>query len=79
MRAHRILCNAFACLSDERTKKDVRKLSSEESLKIIRELRACVFKYTEQFNGGDDRDVRGFIAQEVQRICPDLVETVCVK
>ena len=75
LRARRIQCNSFVCFSDSRCKEDVRTLSSEDTLAILSSLQAKKFKYKMEF-GGDDKDVYGFIAQEVREVCPDLVEEV---
>ena len=75
LRARRIQCNSFVCFSDSRCKKDVRTLSSQDTLAILSRMQAKKFKYKMEF-GGDDKDVYGFIAQEVREACPDLVEEV---
>lgn len=55
--------------SSRKIKENVKPLSDEEALKIL-ELEPVSFDYIEKFGG--DKDHRGFIAEEVDKILPNL-------
>jgi hypothetical protein len=60
---------AFGSFSDSRLKENISDLSSQ--LPNILALRPVNFDYKDAFNGGKDQI--GFIAQEVEKVYPDLV------
>lgn len=61
--------------SDERIKKDIRPLKDNESLNIIRQLDAKVYKYKDEIQRGPS-EVIGFIAQDVNKTIPAAVNVM---
>jgi len=58
--------------SDRRIKKDIRDLDEDESMEEIKNLRPIVYKYIDKAVH-NDKDIRGFIAQEVEGVIPTSV------
>jgi hypothetical protein len=72
----------ISSLSDERVKGDITTLS--DGLEIVKQLRPVTFKYTDtsedaegnkRMGGSNDKTRYGFIAQEVEAVAPQYVET----
>lgn len=64
----------WAFNSDGRLKEKVRKL--ESALEKVRKVRGVLYRYrpeARQLLGMEDREYMGFIAQEVQAVCPEIV------
>jgi len=62
-----------ACVSDERTKKDITEMDIADSLDKIIKLRPVSFRHKNQ--SYDAPLQYGFIAQDVQKVLPNLVST----
>jgi len=60
--------------SDRRIKKDIRDIDDGEALEKIRLLQPKKYKYIDNARVGD-RDVYGFIAQEVKEVLPEAVKS----
>ena len=58
--------------SDERIKKDIRDLDEDKAMEEIKNLRPIVYKYIDKAVH-NDKDIRGFIAQEVEGVIPTAV------
>lgn len=66
--------DVWAFNSDERLKWDVREIP--DALNKLRLVRGVLYKYTPaaiKALGMEERDYMGFIAQEVQKVCPEIV------
>jgi hypothetical protein len=61
--------SGIACSSDERLKKDIEALSPQSELEKIMQLRPVSFIWK-----GDGSAGTGFVAQEVQKVFPELVK-----
>jgi len=59
----------FACSSDQRLKKNILEIMSEDSLENILKLRPVTYEWSSVNNGKHF----GFIAQEVQKVFPDII------
>ena len=63
-------------LSDRRIKKDIREIDDESALEKFRLLKPSKYKYIEPLlSGRTDKEVYGFIAQEVAEVLPEGVST----
>jgi hypothetical protein len=61
-------------LSDRRIKKDIREIDDESALEQFRLLKPSKYKYIEpMLSGRTDKEVYGFIAQEVAEVLPEGV------
>ena len=61
-------------LSDRRIKKDIREIDDESALEKFRLLKPSKYKYIEPLlSGRTDKEVYGFIAQEVAEVLPEGV------
>jgi hypothetical protein len=61
-------------LSDRRIKKDIREIDDESALEQFRLLKPSKYKYIEPaISGRTDKEVYGFIAQEVAEVLPEGV------
>ena len=70
----RIKTSGITESSDERLKKDIKSL--EAALAKVMQLRAVSYKWKEnQIHSTTDKTQIGFIAQEVEKIIPELVDT----
>lgn len=70
----RIKTSGITESSDERLKKDIKSL--EAALAKVMQLRAVSYKWKEnQIHNNSDKTQIGFIAQEVEKIVPELVDT----
>ncbi len=72
---YRISAQEFNAHSDERIKKDILPLDGEESLTIIKQLQPVDFKFKDIVGNGE-LSHKGFIAQSVNNILPDAVNTI---
>jgi hypothetical protein len=63
---------AVQSVSDIRMKENIR--NSTEGLDVINALRPVRFDFKEEFGGGK-KDQLGFIAQEIEQVFPDAVDT----
>jgi hypothetical protein len=63
---------AVQSVSDIRMKENIR--NSTEGLEVINALRPVRFDFKEEFGGGN-KDQLGFIAQEIEQVFPDAVDT----
>ena len=63
--------NVYTSLSDERLKENI--VDAESQWDDVKALRLVNFNFTEQVNYGSEK-LLGFIAQEVEQICPSLVD-----
>jgi hypothetical protein len=67
----------FEKLSDERTKENIREVSATEALEIVKQVTVYLYQYKREY-GGDGSEEHGFIAQQLQSLCPQLAkEQVC--
>ena len=75
MTAHSFLAGyAINFQSDRRIKKDIVEVQDDVALQKFRLLKPSKYKYTEPIlSGRSQRDVYGFIAQEVQEVMPEAV------
>jgi len=64
-------CASLSIMSDRRIKKNIQPVSS--SLELLRQLKPV--KY--QLKDSEDKEVYGFIAQEVKETMPDATKTQC--
>ena len=65
---------SFATSSDERVKEHIKSIAG--SLERVMKLRPVTFDYTQEYRSGHrdlDRKQTGFIAQEVEKVFPDMV------
>jgi hypothetical protein len=69
-----IVCGGwgFYNLSDKRIKKDIQDINDASALEKLRTIRPRTFKYIDVAERGD-KDVYGFIAQEVAEVLPEAV------
>ena len=76
----------ISSLSDERVKTDIKDLT--DGLEIVKKLRPVTFKYNDDSTDDDgnllmastsDKTRFGFIAQEVEKVAPQYVETITRK
>lgn len=65
------LTGLLACVSDERLKKDITKLGS--ALDVVMALNPVSYKWKEKPD--DSQKIYGFIAQDVEKLVPELVST----
>ncbi|MCK5839198.1 MAG: tail fiber domain-containing protein, partial [Bacteroidales bacterium] len=68
--------STWATSSDARVKENIHKI--EGSLAVIEQLRPVSYNYTDEYIGGNQEMVglqRGFIAQEVKEVVPEMVTT----
>lgn len=64
-------------LSDRRIKKDIKEIDDESALEKFRLLKPSKYKYIEPLlSGRTDKEVYGYIAQEVAEVLPEAV-TIC--
>ncbi|MBS1651216.1 MAG: tail fiber domain-containing protein [Bacteroidetes bacterium] len=66
--------NGIYNVSDKRVKKDIQKISNP--LKIVTGLNGVYYKYNTEImksSKGDNKTYIGFIAQEVEDVCPEIV------
>lgn len=63
----------WTCVSDARLKHDISELSGEEVLEKLTQLKPVSYRYNWQTN--DDSLVSGFIAQDFQKVFPELTKT----
>ena len=63
--------NVYTSLSDERLKENI--VDAQSQWDDVKALRLVNFNFTEQVNYGPEK-LLGFIAQEVEQICPSLVD-----
>lgn len=63
-------CVNLTITSDKRIKKNIHDLSSEESLALMRKMKPVKYQFKDS-----DKDVMGFIAQDIQDILPSSVST----
>lgn len=68
------LAYAFHTRSDERTKSDIEDISNGEALNIIRQIQTKKYHYNDPAKRSDNKTI-GFIAQQVQGIYPDAVQS----
>jgi len=64
-----LVYGSFYSLSDERSKKDIQEIDCEKALDVVRKIEPVSFKWKH-----DDSSSIGFIAQEVEKIVPELVK-----
>jgi hypothetical protein len=71
-----IICGGwgFYLASDRRIKKDIQDINDASALEKLRTIRPRTFKYIDVAERGD-KDVYGFIAQEVAEVLPEAVTT----
>jgi hypothetical protein len=62
---------AVSCTSDERLKRDIAAIAGSAALDKILQLRPVQYRW----RGGDQTLRSGFVAQEVERVTPELVLT----
>lgn len=62
--------NAFTSTSDERLKKNIEELDEEECVQKLKQLEPVTYQWKHNENGEKQA---GFIAQEVEKVFPDLV------
>ena len=62
--------NAFTSTSDERLKKNIEELDEEECIQKLKQLEPVTYQWKHNENGEKQA---GFIAQEVEKVFPDLV------
>ncbi len=65
--------SALSCTSDQRLKKNIATLSTSSSLEKLRNLRSVSFNWLAENDAAERHP--GFIAQEVEAVFPDLVNT----
>jgi hypothetical protein len=76
MRVDQLFCTNQYKLSDAKTKENIHELPAK-ALNIVRNMRIYEYMYKKEYGGNGSKDV-GFIAQQLQAICPQLVhEHVC--
>lgn len=64
----------FSTLSDERIKKDISMIDDGSALQTLRKVEPKKYKYRDPTRG--DKEVFGFIAQDVQKEFPEATQTV---
>lgn len=75
-----ILSNGIVLTSDIRVKLNINDLSTEEVLEKILKLKVKKYKYKKEYiNNCDDKELYGFIAQEVNSIIPSAIKIEDVK
>ena len=76
--AHNFLAGySINFLSDRRIKKDIKEIDDESALEKFRLLKPSKYKYIEPLlSGRTDKEVYGYIAQEVAEVLPEGV-TIC--
>ena len=69
-----IVSDNMLTISDRRIKKEIEDVNDDECLVKLRQLEPKTYKYQNVAEKGDKR-VYGFIAQQVETICPEAVKT----
>jgi len=68
-----IHCSYLIVTSDERIKENIKDIEDDVSLKQLRLLKPKTYKYKDKLDKGN-REVIGFIAQEVREVLPNAVK-----
>jgi len=63
----------FYSYSDRRIKRDIRDINDQESLETVLNIMPKKYKYRDKMRNNADRDVIGYIAQDLKSVIPEMV------
>jgi hypothetical protein len=73
--SNNIVCSSIIVFSDERIKKNIVPLNTDDSLVKVVALNPVSFNYIDRSKSAGDELQHGFLAQEVKKVIPEAVST----